>query len=69
MNVLNNDLAYPTVGDKMLIAFANNFDPDQAQTTKVPADLDPNCLILWWYSFKKTPKKYSFYNLEKADTD
>ena len=31
---------------------ANSLDQTQAQQN-VPPDLDPYCLTLWWYSFKK----------------
>ena len=33
----------------LLITFANSLDPDQARRFVGP-DLDPNCLILLWYS-------------------
>ena len=36
----------------LLITFANSLDSEQAQQN-VESDLDPNCLTLWWYSWKK----------------
>ena len=41
--------------------FANGLDPDQAWQNFGP-DLDPNCLTLWWCSWKKFSKKL---NLKK----
>ena len=35
----------------LLITFANSLDADQAGQNIGP-DLDPDCLILWWYSWK-----------------
>ena len=35
---------------------ANSLDPDQAWQNVRP-DLDPNCLTLWWYSWKNFSKK------------
>ena len=35
--------------DCMLTNSANSLDPDQARHDVEP-DLDPNCLIHWWYS-------------------
>ena len=35
----------------LLIIFANSLDPDQAPQN-VGSDLNPNCLTLWWYSWK-----------------
>ena len=45
--------SYPTSGDfcRLLITFANSLDQDQARQNSRP-DLDPNCLTLWWYSWK-----------------
>ena len=45
--------SFPTSGYfcHLLITFANSLDPDQAQQHVGP-DLDPNCLTLWWYSWK-----------------
>ena len=40
----------------LLIIFANSLDPDQARQHVGP-DLDPNCLTLWWYSWKIFLKK------------
>ena len=40
----------------LLITFANSLDPDQARQNIGP-DLDPNCLTLWWYSWKIFFKK------------
>ena len=40
----------------LLITFANSLDPDQARHYVGP-DLDPNCLTLWWYSWKNFSKK------------
>ena len=40
----------------LLIAFANCFYPDQAWHFVRPG-LDPNCLTLWWYSWKIFWKK------------
>ena len=36
----------------MLVAYANSLDPDQARQNVGP-DLDPICLTLRWYSWKK----------------
>ena len=45
--------SFPTSGYfcHLLITFANSLDPDKAQQN-VGLDLDPNCLTLWWYSWK-----------------
>ena len=45
--------SFPASGDfcRLLITFANSLDPDQARQNVGP-DLDPNCLTLWWYSWK-----------------
>ena len=40
----------------LLITLANRLDPDQARQN-VKSDLDPNCLTLWWYSWKNFLKK------------
>ena len=40
----------------LLITFANSLDPDQARQN----DLDPNCLTLWWHSWKIFSKKLIF---------
>ena len=40
----------------MLITFANSLDPDQDRRNVGP-DLDPNCLTLWWCSWKNFMKK------------
>ena len=40
----------------LLVTFANSLDLDQARQ-KVKPDLDPNCLTLWWYSWKIFLKK------------
>ena len=40
----------------LLITFANSLDPYQVQPNVRP-DLDPNCLTLWWYSWKIFSKK------------
>ena len=41
---------------RLLITFASSLDPDQARQNVGP-DLDPNCLILRWYSLKDFFKK------------
>ena len=41
---------------RLLKTFANSLDPDQARQNVGP-DLDPNCLTLWWYSWKIFLKK------------
>ena len=38
----------------LLITFANSLDPDQFN---LGPDRDPNCMTLWWYSWKKFSKK------------
>ena len=45
--------SFPASGNfcRLLINFVNSLDPDQAQQNVGP-DLDPNCLTLWWYSWK-----------------
>ena len=43
----------------LLITFANSLDPDQARQSVGP-DLDPNCLTLWWYSWKNFFEKDYF---------
>ena len=45
--------SFPASGDfyRLLIIYANSLDPDQARQNFGP-DLDPNCLTLWWYSWK-----------------
>ena len=45
--------SFPASGDFccLLTTFANSLDPDQAWQNVGP-DLDPNCLTLWWYSWK-----------------
>ena len=45
--------SFPASGDfcRLLITFANSLEPDQAWQNVGP-DLDPNCLTLWWYSWK-----------------
>ena len=40
----------------LLITLANSLDPDQDRQNVGP-DLDPNCLTLWWYSWKNFRKK------------
>ena len=45
---------------RLLITFANSFDPDQDRQNVGP-DLDPNCLTLWWYS----RKNFDNVNFEK----
>ena len=55
----------------VLITFANNLDPDQAQQN-VGHDLDPNCLVLYWYSRKiilekATTKKTDFEKISADD--
>ena len=52
---------FPACGDfcHLLITFANSLDPDQAQQIVGP-DLDPNRLILWWYSQKNFLKMFIF---------
>ena len=40
----------------LLIMFANSLEPDQARHNVGP-DVDPNCLILWLYSWKNFLKK------------
>ena len=50
----NNSLnSFPASGNfcRLLITFANSLDPDQALHLVGP-DLDPNCLTLWWYTWK-----------------
>ena len=37
-----------TIVSRLLIGFANSFDPDQAQESAEP-DLDPMYLTLLWY--------------------
>ena len=44
---------------RLLIIFANSLDPDQARQNVGP-DLDPNCLTLWWYSWKIFWKEFIF---------
>ena len=54
--------SFPTSGDVycLLITFANSLDPDQAWRFVWP-DLEPNCLTLWWYSWKIFLKKLFFF--------
>ena len=40
----------------LLLLFVNSLDPYQAQQNVGP-DLDPNCLTLWWHSWKNFLKK------------
>ena len=49
--------SFPASGNfcRLLITFANSLNPDQAQQNIGP-DLDPNCLTLWWYSWKIVSK-------------
>ena len=56
--LLGHHNSFPASGDfcRLLITFANSLDPDQARQN-VGSDLDPNCLILWWYSWKIFLKK------------
>ena len=53
--------SFPASGDffRLLITFANSLDPDQPRQNVGPVgpDLDPNCLTLWWYSWKIFLKK------------
>ena len=44
---------------RLLIFFENSLDHDHAQQN-VGSDLDPNCLTLWWYSWKNFSKKVDF---------
>ena len=37
---------------RLLMSFVNRLDPDQARQNVGP-DLDPNCLTIWWYYWKK----------------
>ena len=50
----------------LLITFANNLDSNQAGQNVGP-DLDPNCLTLWWYSWKIFLKKVNFKNNKSTD--
>ena len=45
--------SFPASGNfcPLLITFANSLDPDQAWQNVGP-DMDPNCLTLWWNSWK-----------------
>ena len=43
----------------LLITFANSLDPDQVWQNVGP-DLDPNCLTLWWHSWKIFFEKANF---------
>ena len=47
-----------------LVSSANSLDPDQ----KVGHDLDPNYLIIWWYSSKNFFNKANFEK-KLADTE
>ena len=51
--------SFPNSGDfcRLLITFASSLDPDQAWQNVGP-DLDPNCLTLWWYSWKTSFDKF-----------
>ena len=40
---------------RLLISFANSLDPDQARQNDGPG-LDPNCLTIWWNSWRKFSK-------------
>ena len=53
--------SFPASGDSscLLINFANSLNPDQARQ-KVGPYLDPNCLTIWWYSWKIFLKKLIF---------
>ena len=50
--------SFPASDDfcRLLITFVNSLDPDQAEQNVGP-DLGPNCLTLWWYSWKLFMKK------------
>ena len=50
--------SFPACGNfhQLLITFADSLDQDQARQNVGP-DLDPNCLALWWYSWKIFLKK------------
>ena len=50
--------AFLASGDicRLMLIFANSLDPDQALQDIGP-DLDPNCLLLCWYSGKNFLKK------------
>ena len=49
--------SFPASGDWcLLITFANSLDPDQAWQN-LGCNLNPNCLTLWWYSWKSWLKK------------
>ena len=41
---------------RLQVTVTNSLDPDQAQRHVGPG-LDPNCLTLWWYSWKNFSKK------------
>ena len=45
-----------TYKHRLLITFANDLAPDQAQLNVRP-DQDPSCLTHWWYSWKNYSKK------------
>ena len=64
--------SFPASGDfcRLLITRANSLDPDQARQNVGP-DLDPNCLTLWWYSWKFFLKKIKLKkkNNKKKYTD
>ena len=59
----NSHGSKPSSADNLclLIIFANSLDPDQARQNVRP-DLDPNCLTLWWYSWKIFFQKVNLKN-------
>ena len=62
-------ITLPASEDKLrlLITFANSLDPDQAQQNW--PDLEPNCLTLWWYSWKIFLKKKKKIKKKKSADD
>ena len=48
----------------LLITFENSLDPDQ----NVGPDLDPNCMTLWWYSWKTFLKNLILKNKNPQTT-
>ena len=53
--------SFPASGNfcHLLITFANSLDQDQARQNVGP-DLGPNCLTLWWYSWKNFFERVNF---------
>ena len=44
---------------RLMKTFTNSFDQDQTRQYAGP-DLDPNCVTLWWYSWKNVMKTINF---------